>query len=178
MYLPVTQAVPCALVLNELISNSLKHAYRDGEQGTISISMQQSDDDTILMRVRDNGAGIPEEIDIGRTKSLGLKLARNIVNKQLNGKIKIIRNKGTEFIVEFKNWHIYMSPVVIISWLLRSFSPIIETLLSTGPPAIACSNNRIISRMAILCRLLLLESSRYAYSRIQRRTHEKTNGSR
>ena len=103
MYLPVTQAVPCALVLNELISNSLKHAYRDGEQGTISISMQQSDDDTILMRVRDNGAGIPEEIDIGRTKSLGLKLARNIVNKQLNGKIKIIRNKGTEFIVEFKN---------------------------------------------------------------------------
>ncbi|MGR3301316.1 MAG: sensor histidine kinase, partial [Candidatus Scalindua sp.] len=103
VYLPVTQAVPCALVLNELISNSLKHAYRDGEQGTISISMQQSDDDTILMRVRDNGAGIPEEIDIGRTKSLGLKLARNIVFKQLNGKIKIIRNKGTEFIVEFKN---------------------------------------------------------------------------
>ncbi|MGR3175672.1 MAG: PAS domain S-box protein [Candidatus Scalindua sp.] len=103
VYLPVTQAIPCALVLNELISNSLKHAYRDGEQGTISISMQQSDDNTILMRVRDNGAGISEEIDIGRTKSLGLKLARNIVFKQLNGKIKIIRNKGTEFIVEFKN---------------------------------------------------------------------------
>ncbi|MGR3301135.1 MAG: PAS domain-containing sensor histidine kinase [Candidatus Scalindua sp.] len=103
VYLPVTQAVPCALVLNELISNSLKHAYRDGEQGTISISMQQSDDNTILMRVRDNGVGIPEEIDIGRTKSLGLRLTRNIVNKQLNGKIKIIRNKGTEFIVEFKN---------------------------------------------------------------------------
>ncbi len=49
VYLPVTQAVPCALVLNELISNSLKHAYRDGEQGTISISMQQSDDNTILI---------------------------------------------------------------------------------------------------------------------------------
>ena len=70
---------------------------------------------------------------------------------------------GKEAIDKFNNWHIYMSPVVIISWLLRSFSPIIETLLSTGPPAIACSNNRIISRMAILCRLLLLESSRYAY---------------
>ena len=103
VYLPVTQAVPCALVLNELISNSLKHAYRDGQQGTISISMQQSNNGTTLLKVKDNGAGIPEEIDIERTKSLGLKLARNIVNKQLNGKIKIIRNRGTELTIEFKH---------------------------------------------------------------------------
>jgi PAS domain S-box-containing protein len=103
VYLPVTQAVPCALVLNELISNSLKHAYRDGQKGTMSIIMQQSNDGTILLKVKDNGVGIPEEIDIERTKSLGLKLARNIVNRQLNGKIKIVRNKGAEFIIEFKN---------------------------------------------------------------------------
>ena len=100
VYLPVTLAVPCALVLNELISNSLKHAYRDGQQGTISISMQQNDD-TILAKVKDNGIGIPDEIDIEKTNSLGLKLVRNIVYKQLNGKIKLIRNKGAEFIMEF-----------------------------------------------------------------------------
>ncbi|MGR3175671.1 MAG: PAS domain-containing sensor histidine kinase [Candidatus Scalindua sp.] len=103
VYLPVTQAVPCALVLNELISNSLKHAYSDGQQGTISISMQQSNGGTTLLKVKDNGVGIPEEIDIERTKSLGLRLTRNIVNKQLNGKMKIIRNRGTEVIIEFKN---------------------------------------------------------------------------
>ena len=98
--LPVTQAVPCALVLNELISNSLKHAYIDGQQGIICISMQQNDR-TILMRVRDDGIGVPEEIDIERTKSLGLKLIRNIVYKQLNGTMKVVRNKGAEFTIEF-----------------------------------------------------------------------------
>ncbi|MGR3293959.1 MAG: PAS domain-containing sensor histidine kinase [Candidatus Scalindua sp.] len=103
VYLPVTLAVPCALVLNELISNSMKHAYRDGQQGTISISMQQSNDGTTLLKVKDTGVGIPVEIDIERTKSLGLKLVRNIVYKQLNGTMKIVRNKGTELTVEFKH---------------------------------------------------------------------------
>ena len=65
--------------------------------------MQELDDNTILVKVKDNGVGIPEEIDIERTKSLGLKLARNIVYKQLNGKIKIVRNQGAEFIIEFRN---------------------------------------------------------------------------
>ncbi|MBT7590654.1 MAG: PAS domain S-box protein, partial [Candidatus Scalindua sp.] len=104
VYLPVTQAVPCALVLNELISNSLKYAYRKEQKGLISISMQQSNDGTIITKVKDNGVGIPEEIDIEGAKSLGLRLVRNIVYKQLNGKIEIIRNKGTEFIIEFKSF--------------------------------------------------------------------------
>jgi PAS domain S-box-containing protein len=103
VFLPVTQAVPCALVLNELISNALKHAYRDGQKGTISIIMQQSDNGTTLLKVKDDGSGIPEDIDIGMAKSLGLKLARNIVYKQLNGRIEIVRNKGTEFTVEFEH---------------------------------------------------------------------------
>ena len=103
VYLPVTQAVPCALVLNELISNSLKHAYRKEQKGLISITMQQSNDGTIIMKVKDNGVSIPDEIDIDSAKSLGLKLVKNIVCKQLNGKMEIIRNKGTEFIIEFKS---------------------------------------------------------------------------
>ncbi|MBT6231470.1 MAG: sensor histidine kinase, partial [Candidatus Scalindua sp.] len=103
VYLPVTQAVPCALVLNELISNSLKYAYRKEQKGLISISMQQSNDGAIVTKVKDNGVGVPEEIDIESAKSLGLRLVRNIVYKQLNGKIEIIRNKGTEFIIEFKS---------------------------------------------------------------------------
>jgi len=101
VFLPVTLAVPCALVLNELISNSLKHAYTDGQQGIVSISMQQPSDGTTLAKVKDDGVGISEEIDIERSKSLGLKLVRNIVNKQLNGTMKVVRNKGTEVAIEF-----------------------------------------------------------------------------
>ncbi len=101
--LPVTQAVPCALVLNELISNSLKHAYREGQHGIISISLQHNVN-TILMRVKDDGVGIPEDIDLEVTTSLGLKLVRNIVKKQFNGIMKLIRDKGTEFIIEFSTY--------------------------------------------------------------------------
>ncbi len=101
VYLTVTQAVPCALVLSELISNVLKHAYAGGQQGIISISMQESDDGTIILKVKDNGVGIPEEVDVEMTKSLGLKLVRNIVYKQLNGTMKVVRDNGTELTVEF-----------------------------------------------------------------------------
>jgi len=104
VYLPVTQAVPCALILNELVSNSLKHAFRDGQKGTMSIIMRQSNDGTTLLKVKDNGSGISEDIEIERVKSLGLKLVKNIVYKQLNGKIEVIRNMGTEFSIEFKNF--------------------------------------------------------------------------
>ncbi|MCP4254310.1 MAG: PAS domain S-box protein [Candidatus Scalindua sp.] len=102
VYLPVTQAVPCALVLNELISNSLKYAYRDGQQGIISIYMQQNGTTTIA-KIKDNGIGIPEEIDIEKPNSLGLKLVRNIVRRQLNGTVKVVMDNGTGFTVEFKH---------------------------------------------------------------------------
>jgi two-component sensor histidine kinase len=102
IYLNINQAIPCALVLNELVSNVLKHAYREGQKGTLSISMQQSGGDTILLRIKDDGAGIPEDIDIEKTRSLGLSIVRNLVNNQLKGKIKVSRNKGTEFLIDFK----------------------------------------------------------------------------
>jgi two-component sensor histidine kinase len=68
----------------------------------ISIFMQKSDDNTILLRVKDDGAGIPEDIDIKKTKSLGLSLVRNLVYNQLKGKIDFRRNKGTEIHLYFK----------------------------------------------------------------------------
>ncbi len=103
VYLTVTQAVPCALILNELISNAFKHAYEEGQQGVISISMQESNDGTLILKVKDNGVGIPEEVDIEMTKSLGLKLVRNIVYKQLKGTMKVARVNGTELTIEFKH---------------------------------------------------------------------------
>ena len=102
IYLNINLAIPCALILNELITNICKHAYREGQKGMISIFMQKSDDNTIILKVKDDGLGIPENIDIEKTKSLGLSLVRNLVYNQLKGKIDFKRNNGTEFLINFK----------------------------------------------------------------------------
>ena len=102
VFLELTQAIPCSLVLNELISNAFKHAFKEGEKGRIEASIQSTADDTILIKVKDDGRGIPEEIDIDKTNSLGFKLARNLVQGQLGGKIRVEGNGGTEIVIEFK----------------------------------------------------------------------------
>ncbi|MEE9514876.1 MAG: PAS domain-containing protein [Candidatus Brocadiales bacterium] len=100
--LPVTQAIPCALILNELVSNALKHAYKEGEKGTIRISMKRLSDATVYIKVKDDGSGMPDEVDVFKADSLGLKLVRNLVQKQLNGEISLGSDgKGTEFNINF-----------------------------------------------------------------------------
>jgi len=100
IYLPVDQALPCALVINEILSNSYKHAFKGKKQGTITISAVQ-EKGHIRITVRDNGVGMPEGFDITRASSLGLKLVRTLVKHQLKGTLMINSRKGTEMIVEF-----------------------------------------------------------------------------
>ncbi|MEE9514981.1 MAG: PAS domain S-box protein, partial [Candidatus Brocadiales bacterium] len=102
VYLTVTQAIPCALAMNELITNAFKHAFGKGQKGRLEISVQKPSEDTVSIMVKDDGAGIPEEVDIYKTDSLGLKLVRNLVEKQLKGKLHVKRDRGTEFVMEFK----------------------------------------------------------------------------
>ena len=102
VYLSATQAIPCALVLNELLSNAFKHAFKEGQKGTIEISLKKTDHNKVLLQVKDNGIGIPDEIDIFKTDSLGFKLMRNTVQDQLMGKIHIEKGVGTTIVVEFK----------------------------------------------------------------------------
>ncbi|MFQ5688184.1 MAG: PAS domain S-box protein, partial [Candidatus Scalindua sp.] len=103
MYFDIEQAIPCALILNELITNICKHAYREGQKGRVSITMQKQGGDTVLLRVKDDGVGIPEGFNIEEVKSLGLSLVRNLVYKQLKGRIKVKKmNMDTEFLVNFK----------------------------------------------------------------------------
>ena len=99
--LTLNQAIPCALALNEVISNVYKHAFKEGQRGTIEISVRRTDDDMVVISVKDDGMGIPEEVDIDKTKTLGLKLVRNLVEGQLNGRVEINRDNGTEIIIEF-----------------------------------------------------------------------------
>ena len=99
IYLPVDQALPCALVVNEILSNAFKHAFRGKKHGNLRISATQADDHICII-VHDDGVGIPEDLDVYRTTSLGFKLIRSLVT-QLNGSVSISSAHGTEVTVEF-----------------------------------------------------------------------------
>jgi two-component sensor histidine kinase len=97
VFLNINTAIPCGLIINELISNSLKHAFPDGKKGKIKIAMSPLNKNEIELTVSDNGIGIPEEMDIRSTKSLGLHLVTILAEDQLRGKIKLDKTKGTKF---------------------------------------------------------------------------------
>ncbi|MCK5185884.1 MAG: PAS domain-containing protein [Deltaproteobacteria bacterium] len=100
--LAVNQAIPCALILNEVLSNSFKHAFKQRQQGTIEITILETADDMVIISVKDDGIGIPEYIDIEKTTTLGLKLVNRLVHSQLKGKMQVYRNNGTKVTIEFK----------------------------------------------------------------------------
>jgi PAS domain S-box-containing protein len=102
VYLSLKQAIPCALILNELIANSLKHAFVDREQGKILISIHNSNDNTVLLRVKDNGEGISEGMDLKDADGLGLELIKHLVVGQLKGEIRFNHDDGTDICITFK----------------------------------------------------------------------------
>lgn len=100
VFLPVDQALPCALVVNEILSNAYKHAFKGREQGIIEISVSQNND-RIRITIRDNGIGLPAHFDISHTDSLGIKLIRTLVQHQLKGALTFESQNGTEISIEF-----------------------------------------------------------------------------
>jgi PAS domain S-box-containing protein len=95
----IENAVPCGLIINELISNSLKHAFPEGRSGEIFISVS-ADKDKYALVIKNDGIDFPEEIDTDNTKTLGLRLVHTLVN-QLDGKIEINKTGGVEFKITF-----------------------------------------------------------------------------
>jgi PAS domain S-box-containing protein len=100
VFLPVDQAIPCALVVNEVLSNSYKHAFTGQKKGTITISAVQ-ENGRIKITVRDDGIGLPADFDISRTNSLGLKLIKTLVQHQLKGSLTLRSLNGTEVNMDF-----------------------------------------------------------------------------
>ncbi|MDQ7817277.1 MAG: PAS domain S-box protein [Melioribacteraceae bacterium] len=97
--------IPCGLIINELISNSIKHAFPDGRDGEILISFKKISTESFCLILRDNGIGIPNNIDFSSLKSLGMMLI-NTLTKQINGELYIdSTEKGSEFRIIFKAKH-------------------------------------------------------------------------
>lgn len=102
VFLNIDKAVPLGLILNELISNSLKHAFPDGRKGEIRILLHQDNGGNYSLIVSDNGAGLPSHMDFRNTKSLGLQLV-NALTKQLKGNIELDSSNGTQFSITFSH---------------------------------------------------------------------------
>jgi len=96
--LSVDTAIPYALIINELVSNSLKYAFPVGEEGIITVGFCNHHDDGYTLTVSDTGIGLPEELEFMNTESLGLQLVRILV-KQLKGNIAVNRERGTAYTI-------------------------------------------------------------------------------
>jgi PAS domain S-box-containing protein len=92
--LPMDIAVPCGLIINELVSNSLKYAFPGGRNGEIRIAMMEDERRCIRLEVSDDGIGLPEDVDFSSNKSLGLRLVRTLAD-QLGATIETARAVGT-----------------------------------------------------------------------------------
>jgi PAS domain S-box-containing protein len=93
-------AIPCALIVNELITNAFKYAFVDNKYGKISINLQEAGPGKLRLEFSDNGGGLPDDLNINNTDTLGLQLV-NIFAQQLHGTVSIDNSSGTKFIIEF-----------------------------------------------------------------------------
>ena len=92
--LGVDTAIPCGVIVNELVANALKHAFPGGRTGEIIVTFNEVDGQ-YMMVFRDDGVGFREDLDINHTSSLGLTIV-NALTGQLRGNIELVRNGGSE----------------------------------------------------------------------------------
>ena len=98
--LGMDMAIPCGLIINELVLNCLKHAFPLGSSGEICLNLYSTSENTITLLVSDNGIGFPQDLDFKSTNSLGLQLVNALTN-QLGGTVELIRSVGAEFKITF-----------------------------------------------------------------------------
>jgi PAS domain S-box-containing protein len=99
--LSIDLAIPCGLVINELVTNSLKYAFPENRKGQISVSLKEDNDRELELVVSDDGVGMPDDINLVDTGTLGIRLVTNLVQDQLGGKIELNCNQGTKYQISF-----------------------------------------------------------------------------
>jgi PAS domain S-box-containing protein len=101
VFLNINTAIPCGLIVNELVSNALKHGFPEGRTGEVAVELHRVAGDGYVVRVRDDGVGFPQALDYRRTETLGMQIVNTLVN-QLDGTIELVRDKGTGFAISFQ----------------------------------------------------------------------------
>jgi two-component sensor histidine kinase len=98
--LGIDLAIPCGLIINELISNALKYAFPHERKGEIILTLHEIESGKYQLIVSDNGVGLPNDFDLKRQDSLGISIVLTLV-KQINGKIEFRSNQGTSVALQF-----------------------------------------------------------------------------
>jgi two-component sensor histidine kinase/PAS domain-containing protein len=100
MYLTIDTAIPCGLIISELVTNTIKYAFPEGKRGELHVALGPADDGHLALLVKDNGVGFPEGFDWRSSDSLGLQLV-NTLSSQLHGTIEVDGRGGTSFRITF-----------------------------------------------------------------------------
>ncbi len=97
----IDHAVPLGLAVNEIVTNSLKHAFPNDRQGVISLYLCVTEDNMIELHIKDSGVGVPAHFILEKSTSFGLQMAQNLIIKQLGGSMSVQTNQGTEITICF-----------------------------------------------------------------------------
>ncbi len=100
--LGLDSAISCGLIINELITNSLKYAFPENRKGEIRLEFVHLDDGQLEMRVSDDGVGMPMNFDFQDSDTLGVQIVKDIAEHQLGGTVKLDNTQGTKFFIRFK----------------------------------------------------------------------------
>jgi PAS domain S-box-containing protein len=103
MSVDVNTMIPCGLIMNELVSNALKHAFPGERDGRLKIEVFH-EGGMYTLSVKDNGVGVPPDLDIHSTRTLGMQII-NSLTRQLGGTVELVREGGTEFRITFREKH-------------------------------------------------------------------------
>jgi two-component sensor histidine kinase len=100
MSLDLTRAIPLGLIVNELLSNAFKHAFPDGAKGEVRIELHKASNLQALLSVRDNGPGLPRELDTENSDSLGMQIVY-LLTEQIGATLQTVEAEGTVFELRF-----------------------------------------------------------------------------
>ena len=98
----IDQGIPCGLIVNEILTNSIKYAFLDDRAGEIKIILRPTTNHEILLQVSDNGPGLPEDFEARRDRSLGMQLVTDLT-RQIGGRLEIGRGPGARFTFTFQS---------------------------------------------------------------------------
>jgi two-component sensor histidine kinase len=99
----IDTAIPCGLIINELITNALKYAFPNGRMGSIKISLHRIDKENLELQVSDNGVSVSKDFDLKSNRGMGLQIIHDIAEKQLEGKVTFEPENGLKAVIRFKD---------------------------------------------------------------------------
>jgi two-component sensor histidine kinase len=99
--LGIDEAVPCGLIIHELVSNALKHAFPQGRAGEVAVRLERTSAGFLNLEVKDDGVGFPKGFDFRKSSSLGLQVVCGLL-RQLGGEIDRLEGRGTTFKISFQ----------------------------------------------------------------------------